>query len=160
MNPDIKLIFVMRDPIDRTWSSVLNTLKKNAKGSPITLDAALAKARSRSVESRSAYTETLNRLESVFSKDQLHYCFFEHLRDEPIVFVAKILSFLGVETTNIRKLVREGAQNVVGALKPVPIEFSREIARDYLPSVWELCRRFDGPPHAWRARCEQLLSGR
>ena len=31
--------------------------------------------------------------------------------------------------------------------------------RDYLPMVRDLCLRFDGPPHRWRARYETLLNG-
>jgi hypothetical protein len=49
--------------------------------------------------------------------------------------------------------------NVAAGSKPIPIEFSRELAGDYLPLVTELCQRFDGPPRGWKARYETLVNG-
>jgi Sulfotransferase family len=158
INGNIKLVFVMRDPIDRAWSAVLNAFKKDPTVGAVTVDKALARARTPGATARAAYTNTLRCLEAVFPDDQLYFCFFEDLCDQPERFAANLLSFLGVEPGDVRRLVRQRVLNAAGASKPVPLDFAREIAKSYAPMIRELCQRFEGPPHCWYARCEQLLA--
>jgi hypothetical protein len=157
MNDNIKLIFVMRDPVERAWSAVNNAAKKGIDAS--TVEKSIKRARESGAAARSAYADTINRLEAVFSKEQIHYCFFEDLRDRPEALTCDLFSFLGVDPTPPTPVTLPRAVNVAAGSKPIPPEFSRTMARDYLPMVGDLCRRFDGPPHRWRARYETLLNG-
>ena len=83
MNGEVKLIFIMRDPLDRSWSAVNNALRKGQFDGAFTVDKAVARARSSGTDARSTYTETIQTLEAVFPPSQLHYCFFDDLRDRP-----------------------------------------------------------------------------
>jgi hypothetical protein len=159
MNGEVKLIFIMRDPLDRAWSAVNNALRKGQVNGAFTVEKAVARARSSGTNARSAYAKTIQTLEAVFRPSQLHYCFFDDLRDRPERLVTEIVSFLGATPGEVRSYLPAEAVNSAAGTKPVPIEFQREMAKDYLPMVIELCRRFDGPPHKWRARYEALLSG-
>ncbi len=158
LNPDVKLIFIMRDPLDRAWSAVNNALKKGQFEKGFSVDKAVARARSANSAARSTYTETIARLDSVFPNAQIHYCFFDDLKDRPERLVSDILAFLGVEPGAVRDWLPGEAVNSAAGSKPVPAEFQRQMARTYLPMVAELCRRFDGPPQKWRDRYETLLS--
>ncbi len=158
MNDNIKLVFVMRDPIDRVWSAVNNAAKKGAADAS-TVATALERARESGAKARSAYADTIARLEAIFPPRQIHYCFFEDLRDRPKALTAEVLTFLGVEPKPAVPIRLPQAVNVAAGSKAAPLEFAREMARDYLPMVEELCRRFDGPPQKWRARYEHLLTG-
>jgi Sulfotransferase family len=157
MNGNIKLVFVMRDPIDRVWSAVNNAAKKGAADTS-TVTTALERARESGAKARSAYADTISRLEAIFPQSQIHYCFFEDLRDRPEALTAELLAFLGVEPTPAVPIRLPKAVNVVAGSKAAPLEFAREMARDYLPMVEQLCRRFDGPPRTWRARYDRLLT--
>lgn len=158
INGNVKLVFVMRDPIDRAWSAVLNALKKDPTVGPITAEKALARARTPAATARAAYTKTLRCLDAVFPDGQLYFCFFEDLSNQPERFVTNLLSFLGVKPGDVRRLVRQRALNAAAATKPVPLDFAREMAKSYAPMIGELCQRFEGPPHCWYARCERLLA--
>lgn len=158
MNDKIKLIFVMRDPVDRAWSAVNNAAKKGAADAS-TVEKSIERARESGAVARSAYADTIKRLEAVFPASQIHYCFFDDLRDRPKALTAELLSFLGVEPVPATPLHLPQAVNVAAGSKAVPLEFSREMAGDYLSMVQQLCRRFQGPPHKWRARYENLLEG-
>jgi hypothetical protein len=158
MNDKIKLIFVMRDPVDRAWSAVNNAAKKGAADAS-TVEKSIERARESGAVARSAYADTIKRLEAVFPASQIHYCFFDDLRDKPKALTAELLSFLGVEPVPATPLHLPQAVNVAAGSKAVPLEFSREMAGDYLSMVQQLCRRFQGPPHKWRARYENLLEG-
>ena len=157
LNPSIKLIFIMREPVSRAWSAVNNGVRKGYASGNLTLSNALHRAHSKSFLARSAYTETIARLESVFPKSQLHFCFFDYLKKEPGPFAARILAFLGVDSSNTDALLPPGAVNSAAGSKPVPPEFQYAIAQESLPMVEALCHRFDGPPHNWLATYRKLL---
>ena len=158
LNDNIKLIFVMRDPVERAWSAVNNAAKKGAADAS-SVEKSIKRARESGAAARSAYADTIKRLEAVFPANQVHYCFFEDLRDRPEALTSDLFSFLGVEPVAPTPVQLPQAVNVAAGSKPIPSEFSRTMARDYLPMVGDLCQRFDGPPHRWRARYETLLSG-
>ena len=159
MNRDIKLVFVMRDPVERAWSAVNKALKKGFFEGVPTVETAIARARAPGSAARSAYADTIKRLKSIFRKDQIHYCFFEDLRDRPESFTCALFCFLVTASLAPAAIKLPKAMNVAAGTKPIPIEFSRELAKDYLPCVQELCQRFEGPPLCWRARYEKLLNG-
>lgn len=158
MNSKIKLILVMRDPVERAWSAVNNAVKKGVADAP-TVAKSIERARAPGTAARSAYADTIRRLEKVFPASQIHYCFFDDLRDGPEDLTFSLFSFLGVEPGQAAAVQLPQAVNVAAGSKPIPLEFSREMARDYLSPVRELCQRFEGPPHRWRARYEKLLNG-
>lgn len=158
MNDNIKLIFVMRDPVERAWSAVNNAAKKGAADAS-SVELSIKRARESGAAARSAYADTIRRLEAVFPLSQIHYCFFEDLRDRPEALTLDLFSFLGVEPVPPTPVQLPQAVNVAAGSKPIPPEFSRTMARDYLPMVGDLCRRFEGPPHRWRTRYETLLNG-
>lgn len=158
LNDKIKLIFVMRDPVERAWSAVNNAAKKGAADAS-SVEKSIKRAREAGAAARSAYADTINRLETVFPASQVHYCFFEDLRDRPEALTSDLFSFLGVEPVLPTPVQLPQAVNVAAGSKPIPPEFSRTMARDYLPMIGDLCRRFDGPPHRWRVRYETLLNG-
>jgi hypothetical protein len=161
MNPRIALIFVMRDPVSRAWSAVNNGFKKNENLSrPLTVEYALQRSQTPSFVARSAYAETIRRLESVFPAAQIHYCFFDELRDKPARFIANLLCFLGVDSYNPDRLLPSGAVNSAAGSSAIPVEFQHKLAAQYLPMIKMLCQRFDGPPQEWRAHYLELLGER
>ena len=157
MNSHIKLIFIMRDPVERSWSAVNNALRKGRLNGALTVETALRRARQPRLRARSIYIDTIRRVESIFPVDQLHYCFFEDLAQRPTKFLSDILLFLGVASHDPSALLPAHAINVAARGKAIPAEFEHELAKDFLPSVLELCGRFDGPPQMWRERYEALI---
>lgn len=145
MNSEIKLVFVMRDPVERAWSAVNNALKKGVVDGAPTVETTIEHARAPGSAARSAYAATIKRLESIFPPRQIYYCFFEDLRDRPESLTTALFSFLGAEPSPATAIELPKAVNVAAGTRPILIEFSREMAKDYLPSVRELCQRFEGP---------------
>jgi hypothetical protein len=156
MNPEIKLVFIMRDPVDRAWSAVTNAFKNNRLLAPLTVEKALARARTTSFAARSAYIDTIARLERVFCDAQLHFCFYDELREQPDIMAARLLAFLGVRPHQAKNMLVAKVNSSAG-LTPMPPAFQREMARVYIPMVRNLSQRFDGPPQKWLERYERLL---
>jgi hypothetical protein len=159
LNPEIKMVFVMRDPVERIWSAVNLELRSGRIPGPLTEEKSFGYARQHGTTLRSCYMDTIRRLERFFPASQLHFCFFDDLRERPASLIAHILEFLGADPNRISEMRLPQAVNSAAAGKPIPRAFERDMARQYLPVVEELCGRFEGPPHQWRARYERLLNG-
>jgi hypothetical protein len=159
MNDKIKLVFIMRDPLDRSWSAVNNAHKKGkgGTGSHLTIENAIAWMHTPGCVARSSYVDTIMRLEGIFPSSQLYFCFFEDLRDRPQGLAARILTFLGADPNEVNEMEFPEAVNVAAGRKPIPAAVKREMAQEYLPMVRQLCDRFSGPPQKWCARYEDLL---
>jgi hypothetical protein len=160
MNSEVKIIYVMRDPVERDWSAVNNLLRKNMWDGPLTIDSALRGAQSSIIRRHSAYTKTIALLEVVFPSHQLYFCFFDDLRERPRTFAANMLSFLEVDPDSLAEQTLPGAVNIAAGANSVPVEFAAEKGNEYLPMIRLLCERFEGPPAKWRLRYEQLLADR
>lgn len=160
INNEVKIIYVMRDPVERDWSAVNNLFRKNMWDGALTADSALNGARASRIKLHSAYTKTIARLEAVFPSNQLYFCFFDDLRERPRMFAANLLSFLEVDPDLLAQQTLPGAVNVAAGANSVPIEFAAERGNEYLPMIRLLCERFEGPPAKWRLRYEQLLADR
>jgi len=88
---DNKFIFIMRDPVDRIWSSLRYTANNN--NGKVDLDSLDLK--SQQIKLRTDYKRTIINLEHAVDKKDILYLFYEDLfKDETIV---KICRFLNVE---------------------------------------------------------------
>lgn len=158
LNPEVKLIFIMRDPIERSWSNIVQYVRKRGDYNRPSLEVALQRLQSADLRKRSNYLTTIERLECVFSRQQIYYGFFENLMQRPQAFVTDVLRFLDVAPGEVARILPDRPVNAAaGPQRPMP-EFERALAAQHLPWVRKLCERFDGPPHGWRTRYEALLA--
>jgi hypothetical protein len=158
LNPEVKLIYIMRDPVMRSWSAVMKRQRGTGLKDPPAAEEAIAYARSENVRSRSSYLDNIERFERVFRRDQIFYAFFERVSADPLGFASDILEFLGVEPGNVSQLLPRACVNAAANGLNPPRAFSEALAGDYLPWIEKLCHRFDGPPQIWRARYQNLLA--
>jgi hypothetical protein len=158
LNPEVKLIYVMRDPVMRSWSAVMKLRRKRGLKSVPSGEEAIHYARTEGVWKRSSYLDCIERVERVFRRDQIFYGFFEQLAEDPTAFVSGLLNFLGVEPGDVARLLPPAPVNVAAGGRKPPPEFSRALAAACLPWVETLCERFEGPPQSWRAYYAALLS--
>jgi hypothetical protein len=158
MNPRMKFVFVMRDPVDRTWSFVNFAAKSLRTVRPLSEEQALQRAHSPGAISRSSYTDTIRRLESVFPEEQIHYCFFDDLIRKPEAFTVKAVEFLGADASAVRNMALPCAINSAAAGRPIPRKIEVTLACEYLSMVSELSDRFGGAASSWRERYVSLIS--
>jgi hypothetical protein len=158
INPKVKVLFIMRDPILRSWSSIIKSREKHGAIELPTASEAIDHSRREGVTRKSSYTETIAKLDRVFKRDHVFYGFFDEMVGNPSFFIEKILNFLGVEPREFENCLPAGPVGAAAGGRKPPREFEQCLATYFLPEIERLCARFDGAPHAWRARYEALLS--
>ena len=107
MAPDAKLVFMLRNPIDRAWSHFRH-IKKRIKGfslESVEENEIIAFMQSEGQELRSDYIRTLENFTSVFPKEQLLIGFYDAIIDAPEQLLQEVIQFLtsGTETGKVLK---------------------------------------------------------
>lgn len=125
-----KVIFIMRDPVERLYSQ----LRFNERRGVAQVNDALASALDRpGVIFRTRYDLTLSSLDSAFDPDQLLLLFYEELFQDSSI--ASICRFLDIDVRPADFSARVNAAPDAGEIDP---DF-RKAARERLNVVYEFC---------------------
>jgi len=104
--PDAKLVAVLRNPVDRAWSSYQHLVREDLE--PLSLDAALDAEPQRIRENYGymwryvelgRYAEQLERYEELFPKSQLKVLLYDDLAKDTVTACQSIFEFVGVDPT-------------------------------------------------------------
>ena len=143
--PNIRVIFLLRDPVERYYSLMR---MKQRKGVVVSASQSFAEMLDdpAAVE-RGAYHETIRNLDQVFDSHEVYITFYEQLfQDEEL---RKICDFVGLpfEPGQYERRVNPG--NEIEKLSPA----QTAMARDRFAVVYDFCRkRFDEAlPVSWHA---------
>lgn len=98
--PEVRLVTLLRDPVDRAWSDILRikVLLTGRSIEQVPESELLELARDTSFLARSKYTEPLGRWRSVFPPDQLFIGQYEDILERPRMLLEQILVHIGVPT--------------------------------------------------------------
>ncbi len=150
LNPEMRLVLLLRDPVERAWSAARYYLGNRG------IDA--ASQRSEEIQElvtrsfmlwRGGYTEAIDRWESVFSTEQLLVGFFEEMVDEPEQLLRRVLRHIGADPDvelagyPLREKFNPGPESALSAENRA---FLREIFAD---EIAMLARRFGPPASDW-----------
>ncbi len=112
MNPNMKLILIMRDPIDRAWSHYRMVLRKEGLVHAELSETEVLDILDRKVLAQKGnYARSLERWLRVFKREQLFVGYFDQIKNEPTCLLKAIYSHLGVCHSTIDEKASE-PQNV------------------------------------------------
>jgi len=97
INPGMKLIFFLRDPVERAWSAVRFRASLGQPKIDLGCDEAVMSLLDEpGIVVRGDYERTLDAYLSVFDPAQLLICFYDAIQADPIGLLRDITAFLGV----------------------------------------------------------------
>jgi len=164
--PDLKLVFLMRNPVERSWSQVakgaLDELGEAARGLPD--EEWLRRLASEGVRRRSDYPAILRRWSSHFDASRVFWAFFEEIEGSPQALLRRLFAFLGVgdpgEDWFRADRVRERANPSPGSGIPMPAAVRRFLVREYREVLAALHERYAGPASRWYREALDERTGR
>jgi len=155
--PNARVIFVMRDPIDRAWSQLclLNSLGRSP-------GIASAQEFQRWCQSSSsaryhAYPAILARWRAVFGPDRVFVAHYEELKSGPLALLERLCGWLGSDFNPDWFVDSVSSTYNKRAKTPISTEFARAAAPVMLPHLAPLAAQEGGPPVQWLERCIGLL---
>jgi hypothetical protein len=155
--PDLKLIYIMRDPIDRTWSQVrMIARNKRWQLDEVPVQRLVGLLEDPTIVSRGEYLRTLNNWNQHYPPDRFFIAFLEEVASNPKDLLVRLFSFLGIETP---ASLPDDYQRPInpGEKRPMPRILEQEIARIHLKDLQALEDRFGYPASNWRERAERVL---
>lgn len=148
LKPAVKIIFIMRDPIDRAWSAMRMMQKRTGKAGATARDGAPQGAK---FFERADYAGTIDRFREHVPAANFLGMFFDDLEEQPRQFIEKLCEFLGIEFARGKF---KGLQKRVhgGEKKDMDAGLYRKL-RDELAPAYERLRASNDPIFAkWYRR--------
>lgn len=151
--PHLKIIYMMRDPIDRAWSGLARARARTGKTiepgwSWDRLQDELEQAKA---AEKSDYMQTVSQFMHTFGPDQFYAGTFEQLRDEPAAFLSGLARWLGI--AEFAEQAIPSPPRSQGAYPPIPRVAEQWLACRLENSAQELCDLLPDPyRQAWAKR--------
>ena len=129
--PDVKLIAVLRDPIERAYSQYKMAMR--IKGETRTFEQAMVEQleEAKLLDARNRpdywsdyvifgeYGRILKAYYELFPNNQMKILYMSQLAGDPIAFMSEIFDFLGVETVTIRSLGKKFHDSNLTGIRPL-----------------------------------------
>ena len=161
VNPDLRIIYLLRDPVERSWSSAISGLARR-RGRPMekVSDKRLLRHFERQAHVlRTDYLRTYGNWERVFGHDQIFVGFLDEIQQDPRDLLLRLYRFLGVTATE--EHIPPGLGRKVNSSKEystaIPEDVRIHLAELYLPQLQELSARFGEPATGWLRRAQESL---
>ncbi len=106
-NPRCRIILILRDPVDRTYSSFLHSVANGAQeAAPFDTYIREVVARKtlpdyRIHVERSAYASYLSDLFEMFPREQIHIMLFEHFKEDSMRAIHQVCNFLDISSDTL-----------------------------------------------------------
>lgn len=160
INPKLNIIYILRDPIERSWSAVTKILsKKKQTTAQVATSQILQMLSIDSMATRNNYLQVLENWQSIFPEEQIFTGFFEEIASNPEDLLLRIYAFLGVAA--LPEYVSPTARVKVNAAgqyqTAIPRELQVHLAGQQIEQLRELSKRFGGPANDWLERAEKTL---
>lgn len=147
--PEARVIFIMRNPVDRLWSQVLHQCRSRGldanRQSTEAIAAMLAEPRFGELAD---YAQTLDDMANVFREDQTLVLFYEDMHADRLAALRQVCRFIGTsfDPSYFTELGRRFNRSQQAAL-PAPVRaHMRELCRDQADAVRQRVGRI---PDAW-----------
>lgn len=154
--PDIKIVLLLRDPIDRGWSHIRFDAGSGRIHDINDWDEVKAYIDGPTLTMRGDYVSLLDRLDAVFDPSQLFIGYYDLIRSDPVSFLASFGKFLGIDpgrfpSQNVHKKVG------ISQSRQMPDHIEKYLAQKYLPELQLLENRLGNAVVPWREHAENVL---
>ena len=150
INPSVKIILLVRNPIDRAWSA-LRFYKKigRFKKSLECLNDALVVLIQEEITSRGDYPKIIGNYLEIFDPGQLLICCYDSIEEKPLELLNEIYAFLGIPCITSNRELLSAKYNVSPAHE-MPQEIRSHLEEIFKPSIQEMAERYGGYFNNWR----------
>lgn len=162
ISPDVRVVYQMRDPIDRAWSQIVMHLGLHRRADDFTqyMSEIRHVMHRDEIAQRSMYTETISVWEKVFGKEQICYLFFDEILENPTAMLERLFLFLGVAADDavFDNTIKEKVASRDTGGRGIPSEVEKELAMKFLPMLHELNNKFKNMyTQKWLNRAESAV---
>ena len=147
--PELKIILILRNPIERAWSQARFYMTRNLFDINKDIDKLKEFIDSDIQTTRGDYLSIINNWSSVFSKEDFFIGFYDEIEEDNKKFISKICDFLKIEKDSImQKDILNKKVNVSIELE-IPDEIEKYLIEKYYNDIEKLSISFEKYPTKW-----------
>lgn len=155
-NPDIRVVYTLRDPVERILSHVGKRLRQGHLEGHARDAFAAEFAVSRQAEVFTDYLGSIETWRSVVGADRLKVVFFDDLAQRPDAYLREVMTFIGVEPETGPADNSASAVNAGNTVEKGSLEAG--LYRKYLPQLEQLAAVYGGAASGWLERARQAVA--
>lgn len=157
---NLKLVFILRDPVERSWSGMIQELKNKPNASEqltamanSTVEDLVKRAKTPNIQKRSDYLATFGAIKAAGLMDCLKVIFYDDIVNQPDSVIETIYQHIGIEkpvvSNNVIEKVIHKSPTVV-----MPEQFMIQMREVYAPMLVQIDSEFVSLPDSWKNRYE------
>ena len=156
--PEAKIIFMMRNPVERAWSQAVMSFDKVEKGSAksVSKKRFLRRFERNSLTLLTDYRQALENWSSFYPEEQIFVGFLEDVHFHPENLLRRLYDFLGAdpsfEPSSAREKIHSRSEN------KMPVSLATHLARTYYDELEQLRGRFGGYASFWLYCADRLIN--
>ncbi len=160
--PDAKVIFSIRNPIERSWSNAMLFFVRNNQRNLSTITTKEYRNFFDNEGIWNDYPKIIKKWKVHFSEDQFHVEFFEDIRLNPEIILKNLCNFLNLEydygyfQNTMRRNIFKGPVSFVDC----PSEIKIYLAEKYLDSLKYMSRLFGGYATEWYEQADKIFNNK
>ena len=160
--PHVKIIFFMRNPIERPYSSAVMQLR-NLKGMGREVEETALQSffecffRQPTVVSHTRYLQILEKWRRFYPDEQIFVGFLEDIHFNPVRLLQHLYGFLELDPSHTLEAKRRKINP--GFQENIPTQLAIQLARTYYEDLQRLSERFGGYTYFWLYCVEKLIRG-
>ena len=158
--PKLKIILLLRNPIDRCWSQIRFEYTKNRFNGIDNLDSIKEMIDSPKIRKRGEYIRIIDSWRSVFGKENIFIGFYDQISSNPNELIQGVFDFLEIEALSLSQRELSTRRNV-SEKKEIPDEIEFILAERYKDEVYELMSVLDNTyTYNWVKNVDFILSSK
>jgi hypothetical protein len=157
--PRLKVIALLRNPIDWCWSFARMAVIKYGKGNEASEDD-FFEFFNKKIE-QCQFAPAIKRWRRHFDSEHLYVGFYDKLREKPDELFQEICKFLNIEPNRAPAKVMDRLSKVVnpGESLGLSAHLTRHLALGWKADIEELCHIFSPYPQKWKQSVDKIIAG-
>lgn len=149
--PDAKIIYILRDPVDRAWSGVRRSLWSDTRTRPSddVVDI-LATVSHPEILIRGDYKRAIQHWEEFFEPSKILYLFFDDIVSRPREQLINVCNFLGISNDGLPTEKSDARKINKSPEDPMPVEVQNFLRDYYADQLDFLEKKFGRSFDHWR----------
>lgn len=148
--PDARIIYIMRNPVDRAWSQLLHQCRvRKLDANSLAIDQFLAISAEERFAALADYSRVLNDLDAEFSASHVLLEFYEDIHADRAAAMHRVCEFLGVGSDGLR-VDSLGKRYNTSQSATMPEALRVALAGQYADVVSDIQKRLGRLPDNWQ----------
>lgn len=154
VSPNAKIIFLLRNPIDRAWSHYRHKLRIDGSQQISPLDFITSESQTL----RSDYQSTIARYSQVYPRGQIMLAFYDAISDQPQRLLTDIVAFINDGDTTTISPVNLSHKAHVGTPLTMPAHIKSSLTTRYTDLITDLAIQYGSYAKVWKDNSDNVAT--